>query len=191
MAAQATHRRPLTRARQGVRGRSYRSVTGIIRQAALRRSRYEMDDSDPLVVPERDPGASTCEGARASFIPRSRARARVSRVRARVDPVRVAGESRGAGRGRAKRTGTADEWATLAIRALRLPGMAERAQTIRWLQRMSPSSRRRGGALPAAQRLQPGCALAVPTPSHPNFMGSAACALRRRRSKHCREAPGV
>ena len=81
-----THRRPLTQARRGVRGRRNRSVTRIIRRAALRRSRYEKDESNPPVVHERNPDASTCEGAWASFIPRSRARTRVLTVRARVDP---------------------------------------------------------------------------------------------------------
>ena len=94
MAAQATHRRPLTQARRGVRGRSCRSVTGIIRRAALRRSRYRKDESDPPVVQQHSPDASTCEGAWASFNPRSRARTRVLMARARVDP-RGSRENRG------------------------------------------------------------------------------------------------
>ena len=114
-------------------------MTGIIRRAALRRSRHEKDETEPPVVLERDSGASTCEDAGKWFNPRSNARARVPTVQARVDPGRVTGESRSAGQGRAKRTSTADEEATLAISALRLPGTAERAQPMRRLQRMSPS----------------------------------------------------
>jgi len=189
MEARAIHRRPLTRAWRGVRGRGYRSVTRIIRRAALRRSRYERDESDPPVVQQRNPDASTCEGAWGSSHARV-ARTRVPGAGARW-PERVTGESRGAGRRRAKRTATADGWATLAIGALRLLGTAERAQPIRWLQRMSPFRWRRRVAYQPHSHDNQAVPLGALTPRYPLFTGAAACALRRRRCEHCREAPGV